>query len=60
MWFEKSPRRHIFHLAVALQHDDDGKVSGKNQLVLIGQDLDHESCDRSYKVASVFLPAVAA
>lgn len=45
MWFEESPRRHIFHLCGKRFSidDEDWKGEPKNQLVLIGQDLDHET-----------------
>ncbi len=44
LWFDESPKRHVFHLSgkrFSLD-DDQWKGSPKNQLVLIGQDLDHE------------------
>ncbi|MGQ9869404.1 CobW family GTP-binding protein [Leptodesmis sp.] len=44
LWFDESPKRHIFHLSgkrFSLD-DDEWKGTPKNQLVLIGQDLDHE------------------
>ncbi len=43
LWFDESPRRHIFHLSgkrFSLD-DEDWKGQPKNQLVLIGQNLDH-------------------
>lgn len=45
MWFDESPRRHIFHLCGKRFSIDDEEWKGepKNQLVLIGQDLDHET-----------------
>lgn len=45
LWFKESPKRHIFHLSgkrFSLD-DDDWKGTPKNQLVLIGQNLDHEA-----------------
>ena len=45
LWFDESPKRHIFHLSgkrFSLD-DDDWKGTPKNQLVLIGQGLDHEA-----------------
>jgi G3E family GTPase len=47
LWFDESPKRHIFHLSgkrFSLDDDQwkDGKVR-KNQLVLIGQNLDHDA-----------------
>lgn len=44
LWFNESPKRHIFHLSgkrFSLD-DDEWKGTPKNQLVLIGQDLDHD------------------
>lgn len=45
MWFDESPKRHIFHLCGKrfTMDDDDWKGEPKNQLVLIGQNLDHET-----------------
>lgn len=43
LWFDESPKRHIFHLSgkrFSLD-DEEWKGSPKNQLVLIGQNLDH-------------------
>ncbi|WP_242031012.1 GTP-binding protein [Anabaena sp. FACHB-1237] len=44
MWFEESPKRHIFHLCGKrfTIDDDEWKGQKKNQLVLIGQNLDEE------------------
>ncbi|PMB52131.1 cobalamin biosynthesis protein CobW [Fischerella thermalis CCMEE 5201] len=44
MWFDESPKRHIFHLCGKrfTLDDDEWKGEQKNQLVLIGQNLDHE------------------
>jgi G3E family GTPase len=45
LWFQESPKRHIFHLSgkrFSLD-DDDWKDAPKNQLVLIGQGLDHST-----------------
>lgn len=42
LWFDESPKRHVFHLSgkrFSLD-DEDWKGDPKNQLVLIGQDLD--------------------
>jgi G3E family GTPase len=45
LWFDESPNRHIFHLSgKRFSLDDDQWKDGatpKNQLVLIGQNLDH-------------------
>ncbi len=45
MWFEESPKRHIFHLCGKRFSIDDEEWKGelKNQLVLIGQNLDHDA-----------------
>lgn len=44
LWFDESPKRHIFHLSGKRFSLDDSEWQGtpKNQLVLIGQDLDHD------------------
>ncbi len=44
LWFEESPKRHIFHLSGKrfTLEDEEWKGEPKNQLVLIGQNLDHE------------------
>jgi G3E family GTPase len=44
LWFDESPKRHIFHLSGKrfTLEDDEWKGTPKNQLVLIGQDLDRE------------------
>lgn len=44
LWFTESPKRHIFHLSGKRFSIDDSEWSGekKNQLVLIGQNLDKE------------------
>jgi G3E family GTPase len=45
MWFAESPKRHIFHLCGKRfsMDDDEWKGEKKNQLVLIGQNLDKET-----------------
>lgn len=45
LWFEESPKRHIFHLSGKRFSLDDEEWKGqpKIQLVLIGQNLDHET-----------------
>jgi G3E family GTPase len=45
MWFEESPKRHIFHLCGKrfTMDDDEWKGAKKNQVVLIGQNLDKET-----------------
>ena len=44
LWFEESERRHVFHLAGKRFSIDDSDWLGdrKNQLVLIGRDLNHD------------------
>ena len=44
LWFNESPKRHIFHLSGKRFSIDDSEWKGdqKNQLVLIGQNLDHD------------------
>ena len=44
LWFDESPKRHIFHLSGKRFSLDDSewKTTPKNQLVLIGQNLDHD------------------
>ncbi|MEB3340661.1 GTP-binding protein [Okeania sp.] len=44
LWFKESPSRHIFHLSGKRFTIDDDQWKGKpkNQLVLIGQNLEHE------------------
>jgi G3E family GTPase len=43
LWFDESPKRHVFHLCGKRFSLDDEEWKGqpKNQLVLIGQNLDH-------------------
>ena len=47
LWFNESPERHIFHLSGKrfTLEDDEWKVDSerKNQLVFIGQNLDHDT-----------------
>ena len=45
LWFKESERRHVFHLAGKRFSIDDSDWNGarKNQLVLIGRGLDHDS-----------------
>jgi len=46
LWFAESPSRHIFHLSgKRFSIDDEEWLERKeqNQLVLIGQNLDHET-----------------
>ena len=44
LWFNESEKRHVFHLAGKRFSIDDSEWPGdrKNQLVLIGRDLDHD------------------
>ena len=44
LWFDESPKRHIFHLSgkrFSLDDEEWNERRRKNQLVLIGQNLDH-------------------
>lgn len=45
LWFDESPKRHVFHLSGKRFSLDDEEWKGapKNQLVLIGQNLDHDA-----------------
>ena len=46
LWFDESPKRHIFHLSgkrFSLEDEEWAGRSKKNQLVLIGQNLDEEA-----------------
>ncbi|WP_115018614.1 GTP-binding protein [Synechococcus sp. UW140] len=54
LWFNESERRHVFHLAGKRFSIDDSDWPGerKNQLVIIGRDLDH-SCLRKQLQACV-------
>ena len=51
LWFNESERRHVFHLAGKRFSIDDSDWSGerKNQLVLIGKDLDHAKLRQQLK-----------
>jgi G3E family GTPase len=45
MWFDESPKRHIFHLSgkrFTLDDEEWNDRPKKNQIVLIGQDMDHD------------------
>ncbi|MEC9452606.1 MAG: GTP-binding protein, partial [Cyanobacteriota bacterium] len=48
LWFNESERRHIFHLAGKRFSidDSDWPAERKNQLVLIGRQLDHATLRR--------------
>ena len=54
LWFNESPKRHVFHLSGKrfTLDDEEWKGSPKNQLVLIGQNLDHAQL-KSYLDACV-------
>ena len=60
LWFDESPKRHIFHLCGKRFSLDDEEWKGepKNQMVLIGQDLDHEKL-RSQLQSCVCLPSTS-
>jgi G3E family GTPase len=55
MWFEESPKRHIFHLCGKRFTMDDSEWKGekKNQLVLIGQNLDQQTLLQQIKACVV-------
>lgn len=48
LWFNESEKRHVFHLAGKRFSIDDSEWDGqrKNQLVLIGQEMDHSTLRR--------------
>lgn len=59
LWFDESPRRHVFHLCgkrFSLE-DEDWKGEPKNQLVLIGQNLDHETLQNQLEKC-ICLPSI--
>ncbi|MBD2021090.1 GTP-binding protein [Leptolyngbya sp. FACHB-36] len=60
LWFSESPKRHIFHLSGKRFSLDDSEWTStpKNQLVLIGQNLDHEAL-RSQVENCFTLPATS-
>jgi G3E family GTPase len=60
LWFEESPKRHIFHLSgKRFSLDDDAwKGTPKNQLVLIGQNLNHDEL-RSQITACLTTPSIS-
>ncbi len=60
LWFDESPKRHIFHLSGKRFSLDDDQWVGtpKNQLVLIGQGLDHEAL-RSQVESCLTIPSVS-
>ncbi|MEO1621444.1 MAG: GTP-binding protein, partial [Cyanobacteria bacterium J06632_3] len=46
LWFDESPKRHVFHLSgkrFSLEDEDWAGRDKKNQLVLIGQNLDEDA-----------------
>ncbi len=46
LWFDESPKRHVFHLSgkrFSLEDEEWNGRTPKNQLVLIGQNLDEEA-----------------
>lgn len=59
MWFEESPKRHIFHLSGKRFSIDDDEWKGqpKNQIVLIGQGLEHDKL-RSQLENCLCIPSV--
>lgn len=60
LWFDESPKRHVFHLCGKrfTIEDEDWKAEPKNQLVLIGQDLDQDTL-KSQLEKCICLPSVS-
>ncbi len=60
LWFDESPKRHIFHLCGKRFTIEDEEWNGerKNQVVLIGQNLDHEEL-RSQLQKCVCIPSTS-
>jgi len=60
LWFDESPKRHIFHLCGKrfTIEDEEWKGERKNQVVLIGQDLDREKL-RSQLEKCICLPSTS-
>lgn len=58
LWFDESPKRHVFHLSGKRFSLDDTEwtTAPKNQLVLIGQELDHEQLKAQIE-ACICLPS---
>ena len=58
LWFDESPKRHIFHLSGKRFSLDDEEWKGqpKNQVVLIGQELDHEALKKQLE-ACICIPS---
>ena len=59
LWFDESPKRHIFHLSGKRFTIEDEEWQGdqKNQLVLIGQNLDHDTLSQQIENC-VCIPSV--
>jgi G3E family GTPase len=60
LWFDESPKRHVFHLCgkrFSIE-DEEWKGEPKNQLVLIGQNLDEETL-RSQIEKCVCIPSAS-
>jgi G3E family GTPase len=60
LWFDESPNRHIFHLSgkrFSIEDDEWNGKPKKNQLVLIGQNLDHDKL-RSQIESCICLPSI--
>ncbi|MDJ0723883.1 MAG: GTP-binding protein [Prochloraceae cyanobacterium] len=56
LWFDESPKRHIFHLSGKrfTIEDEEWKDTPKNQLVLIGQNLDTETLKKQVEKCFCF------
>ncbi|MCP9883221.1 GTP-binding protein [Cyanobium sp. Alchichica 3B3-8F6] len=53
LWFNESERRHVFHLAgkrFSIDDSDWPDATRKNQIVLIGKNLDHDALRRQLQV----------
>ncbi|MCU0568141.1 MAG: GTP-binding protein [Oculatellaceae cyanobacterium Prado106] len=59
LWFDESPKRHVFHLSGKRFSLDDTEWTGqpKNQIVLIGQNLNHDELKAQIEEC-VCLPSV--
>lgn len=59
LWFEESPRRHVFHLSGKrfTLDDEDWPGAPKNQLVLIGQGLDEDKLKEQLQACIAPMPS---
>ena len=58
LWFKESERRHVFHLAGKRFSIDDSDWTGerKNQLVLIGRELEHDTLRQQLQACVCDIP----